>query len=59
LAESPRQARLTLLAALCHARTSEITDSLIKLLMAERAVFTSKVRTVLRGSYSLGIKMDR
>jgi hypothetical protein len=120
LAESPRRVRLTLLAALCHARTSEITDSLVELLIqlvlkidtraekrvekeltadlkrvtgktgilyrvaeaavahpdetvrrviypvageatlhelakeakAERAVFNSKVRTVLRGSYS-------
>jgi hypothetical protein len=120
LAESPRQVRLTLLAALCHARTTEITDSLVELLIqlvlkidtraerrvekeltddlkrvtgktgilyrvaeaavahpdetvrqviyplvgeatlrelareakAERAVFNSKVRTVLRGSYS-------
>jgi hypothetical protein len=120
LAESPRRVRLTLLAALCHARTTEITDSLVELLIqlvqkidtraekrvekeltadlkrvtgktgilyrvaeaavaypdetvrrviypvageatlrelakeakAERAVFNSKVRTVLRGSYS-------
>ncbi|MGH3778983.1 MAG: Tn3 family transposase [Pseudonocardiaceae bacterium] len=120
LAESPRQVRLTLLAALCHVRTTEITDSLVELLIqlvlkidtraerrvekeltddlkrvtgktgilyrvaeaavahpddtvrrviypvageatlrelakeakAERAVFNSKVRTVLRGSYS-------
>ena len=120
LAESPRQVRLTLLAALCHARTTEITDSLVELVIqlvlridtraekrvekeltddvkrvtgkigilyrvaeaavahpdetvrrviypvageatlrdlakeakAERAVFNSKVRTVLRGSYS-------
>ncbi len=120
LATSPRQVRLTLLASLCHARTAEITDSLVELLIqlvlkidtraerrvekeliedlkrvtgkkgilyrvaeaavaypdetvrrviypvageatlrelakeakAERAVFNSKVRTVLRGSYS-------
>jgi hypothetical protein len=120
LVESSRQVRLTLLAALCHARTTEITDSLVELLIqlvlkidtraerrvekeltddlkrvmgktgilyrvaeaavaypdetvrqviyplvgeatlrelakeakAERAVFNSKVRTVLRGSYS-------
>jgi len=30
----PRAVRLTLLAALCHARTTEITDSLIELLIA-------------------------
>jgi hypothetical protein len=120
LTESPRRVRLTLLAALCHARASEITDSLVELLIqlvlkidtraekrvekeltddlkrvsgktgilyrvaeaavthpdetvrqviypaageatllelakeakAERAVFNSEVRTVLRGSYS-------
>jgi len=33
LAASPRGVRLTLLAALCHARTTEITDSLVELLI--------------------------
>jgi TnpA family transposase len=33
LAASPRHIRLTLLAALCHARTAEITDSLVELLI--------------------------
>lgn len=33
LATSPRQVRLTLLAALCHARTTEITDGLVELLV--------------------------
>jgi hypothetical protein len=33
LAESPRQVCLTTLVALCHARTTEITDSLVELLI--------------------------
>ncbi len=33
LVESPRQVRLTLLAALCHARTTEITDRLVELMI--------------------------
>lgn len=59
LLASPREVRVTLLAALCHVRTTEITDNLVELLVqlvrkidtrAEKRV--EKVRTVLRGSYS-------
>lgn len=52
--------RLTLLAALCWRRASEITDALVDLTLRElvkeakanERMFQARVRTVLRGSYS-------